>query len=77
MGKLNSTFLELHGDKVDAISHDVAYNPKVVDGSFFPLARHMSWFDGHSFVSISREKDTELFPNLKTHETLPLLRHNK
>ena len=51
MGKLNATFVEEHGDRVDALMHDVAYNPKIQDGSFFPLARHMSWFDGHSFAS--------------------------
>lgn len=51
MGRLNATFVEEHGDRVDALMHDVAYNPKIQDGSFFPLARHMSWFDGHSFAS--------------------------
>jgi endo-1,3(4)-beta-glucanase len=51
MGKLNSTFVEEYGQKVDAIHHDVAHNTKVNDGSFFPLSRHMSWFDGHSFAS--------------------------
>jgi len=51
LGKLNSTFVLQHGDRVDALMHDVAYNAKIKDGSFFPLARHMSWFDGHSFAS--------------------------
>lgn len=51
MGRLNATFVEEHGARVDALMHDVAYNPKIQDGSFFPLARHMSWFDGHSFAS--------------------------
>ena len=51
MGKLNATFVEVHGDRVDALMHDVAYNANINDDSFFPLARHMSWFDGHSFAS--------------------------
>lgn len=51
MGKLNATFVKEYGDKVDAIMHDIAHNTNVNDGSFFPLARHMSWFDGHSFAS--------------------------
>ncbi|CAB9512842.1 Endo-1,3(4)-beta-glucanase [Seminavis robusta] len=51
LGKLNATFVETYGDRVDAIMHDVAHNTKIDDGSFFPLARHMSWFDGHSFAS--------------------------
>lgn len=51
MGKLNSTFVDQYGDQVDNIMHDVAHNSKINDGSFFPLSRHMSWFDGHSFAS--------------------------
>lgn len=51
MGKLNATFVNQHGDRVDALMHDIAYNSNIKDGSFFPLARHMSWFDGHSFAS--------------------------
>lgn len=51
MGKLNATFVEEHGNKVDSIMHDVAHNAHMNDGSFFPLARHMSWFDGHSYAS--------------------------
>ena len=43
--------MEEYGDRVDALMHDVANNPNIQDGSFFPLARHMSWFDGHSFAS--------------------------
>ena len=51
MGNLNSSFVEQYGGKVDAFLYDVAKNSKIDDGSFFPLARHMSWFDGHSFAS--------------------------
>jgi endo-1,3(4)-beta-glucanase len=51
MGKMNDTFVEAYGDKVDAIMYDVAHNSNINDGSFFPFARHMSWFDGHSFAS--------------------------
>lgn len=49
LGSMNATFVEVYGQKVDAISHDVAYNSKVADGSFFPTARHFNFFDGHSY----------------------------
>jgi endo-1,3(4)-beta-glucanase len=51
MGKMNATFVDAYGEKVDEIMHDVAHNSNINDGSFFPMARHMSWFDGHSFAS--------------------------
>jgi endo-1,3(4)-beta-glucanase len=61
MGRLDPSFLDTFGPNVDAIFHDVAH-PLNSDSSkvqpsnlFFPLARHKSWFDGHSFA-------TGLFP---------------
>lgn len=55
MGSLNSTFVERFGKEVDAIYYDIAHSTNldstVVDGVFFPAARHKSWFDGHSFAS--------------------------
>lgn len=55
LGSLNSTFVEKFGNQVDTIYYDIAHNTnldsKVVDGVFFPAARHKSWFDGHSFAS--------------------------
>lgn len=61
MGKLDPSFLERFGPNVDAIFHDVAH-PLNGDATevqpislFFPLARHKSWFDGHSY-------ETGLFP---------------
>lgn len=61
MGTLDPAFLDRFGPNVDAIFHDVAH-PLNGDASevqpislFFPLARHKSWFDGHSY-------ETGLFP---------------
>mmetsp|Transcript_8762 Transcript_8762/g.20974 ORF Transcript_8762/g.20974 Transcript_8762/m.20974 type:complete len:963 (-) Transcript_8762:53-2941(-) len=61
MGKLDPSFLDRFGPNVDAIFYDVAH-PLNGDASevqpislFFPLARHKSWFDGHSYA-------TGLFP---------------
>ncbi|CAJ1899287.1 unnamed protein product [Cylindrotheca closterium] len=61
MGKLDPTFLDRFGPNVDAIFYDVAH-PLNGDATevqpislFFPLARHKSWFDGHSY-------GTGLFP---------------
>jgi endo-1,3(4)-beta-glucanase len=61
MGKIDPMFLARFGPNVDAIFHDVAhplngYSQEVEPSNFFfPLARHKSWFDGHSFA-------TGLFP---------------
>eukprot|EP00980_Cylindrotheca_fusiformis_P031797 scaffold26981_cov157-Cylindrotheca_fusiformis.AAC.6 len=61
MGSLDPSFLDRFGPSVDAIFHDVAHplnsDSRIVQPSnlFFPLARHKSWFDGHSFA-------TGLFP---------------
>jgi endo-1,3(4)-beta-glucanase len=55
MGKLNTSFVDVFGEFVDTIMNDVAYfsntDSQAVDNVFFPLARHKSWFDGHSFAS--------------------------
>ena len=56
MGKWNSTFVSEYGPRVDVLMYDVASSSHassedIDDGSFFPLARHKSWFDGHSFAS--------------------------
>jgi len=48
MAKLNTTFAIEYGPTVDAIMNDVAHMSNE-DG--FPLARHKSWFDSHSFAS--------------------------
>ncbi|KAL7574843.1 hypothetical protein ACA910_010680 [Epithemia clementina (nom. ined.)] len=56
MGKLDPSFVEKYKSQVDAIFYDVAYGSnfdsrKRPDGVFFPGARHMSWYDGHSYAS--------------------------
>ena len=48
MGSLNTTFISEYGAIVDNILYDVAHSS---DTSLFPLARHKSWYDGHSFAS--------------------------
>lgn len=59
LGKMNSTFVTEYGDHVDALMFDIAHNgngnSQSLDSVFFPLARHKSWYDGHSFA-------TGLFP---------------
>ena len=57
MAKLDPTFIDRFGDHVDAIFHDVAHTSNgssrgSEQGSiFFPMSRHKSWFDGHSWAS--------------------------
>jgi endo-1,3(4)-beta-glucanase len=55
MGSLNSSFVDNYGPFVDNLLFDVAYHGNsdsaTVDDIFFPLARHKSWYDGHSFGS--------------------------
>lgn len=57
MGRIDSTFIDRFGTHVDAIFHDVAHSSSgdsraVTAGElFFPMARHKSWFDGHSFAT--------------------------
>lgn len=55
MGSLNSTFISQYGPFVDNILFDVASHwngdSSAMEGLFFPLARHKSWYDGHSFSS--------------------------
>lgn len=48
MGSLNATFVTEYGALVDNLMYDVAHQG---DTSFFPIARHKSWFDSHSFAS--------------------------
>jgi endo-1,3(4)-beta-glucanase len=48
MGSLNSTFVSEYGAVVDNLLYDVAHSTGT---SLFPLARHKSWFDSHSFAS--------------------------
>ena len=61
MGNLNSSFVNDFGPYVDSIFADVAHHlngdSRMVSPNnvFFPLARHKSWFDGHSYA-------TGLFP---------------
>jgi len=56
---MNSTFVTEYGNHVDALMYDIAHNgngdSQTLDSVFFPLARHKSWYDGHSFA-------TGLFP---------------
>lgn len=57
MAKINSTFIDDFGPHVDALFHDVAHyvngDSQAVGPSslFFPMARHKSWFDGHSWAT--------------------------
>jgi len=57
LGRANPKFISQYGPFVDALFYDVAHNnadPKPGNGQieiFFPLARHKSWYDGHSFAS--------------------------
>mmetsp|Transcript_1154 Transcript_1154/g.2935 ORF Transcript_1154/g.2935 Transcript_1154/m.2935 type:complete len:891 (-) Transcript_1154:66-2738(-) len=61
MAKIDPTFIDRFGASVDAIFHDIAYSSNGSsrgterDSTFFPMSRHKSWFDGHSFA-------TGLFP---------------
>ncbi len=57
LGRAKPKFISQYGSYVDSLFYDVAHNSSAVihPGSkgeiFFPLARHKSWFDGHSFAS--------------------------
>jgi endo-1,3(4)-beta-glucanase len=57
LGRRNTQFISQYGSYIDAIFYDVAHNSNAVikndkrDDAYFPLARHKSWFDGHSFAS--------------------------
>lgn len=57
LGRANPKFISQYGPFVDALFYDVANNSadarqnNVGKEIFFPLARHKSWFDGHSFAS--------------------------
>ena len=49
LGKFDDNFVDEFGEYVDAIVADIA-NPDS-KSSYFPVARHKSWFDGHSWAS--------------------------
>ena len=56
LGRINPKFISQYGPFVDALFYDVAHNsanakPNDDKEIFFPLARHKSWFDGHSFAN--------------------------
>ena len=57
MARLDPTFVVRFGSHVDSIFHDVAHSTngdsKTVqpNSAFFPMSRHKSWFDGHSFAT--------------------------
>jgi len=56
MSKMDPSFLAKYRSKIDAIHYDVAHNQNFDsrrrgEGIFFPAARHMNWFDGHSYAS--------------------------
>mmetsp|Transcript_24036 Transcript_24036/g.56077 ORF Transcript_24036/g.56077 Transcript_24036/m.56077 type:complete len:315 (-) Transcript_24036:271-1215(-) len=56
MGTLDTSFVSEYGDYVDSLMHDVSfksnkYSEEVAGELFFPLSRHKSYFDGHSFAS--------------------------
>eukprot|EP00536_Pseudo-nitzschia_multiseries_P006066 jgi/Psemu1/65414/estExt_Genemark1.C_1250008 len=61
MARIDPTFIDRFGSYVDAMFHDIAYSSNGSsrgnerDSIFFPMSRHKSWFDGHSFA-------TGLFP---------------
>mmetsp|Transcript_26055 Transcript_26055/g.39396 ORF Transcript_26055/g.39396 Transcript_26055/m.39396 type:complete len:954 (-) Transcript_26055:1036-3897(-) len=49
LGRWNTSFVEEYGSSVDSLMYDIAFYSQ--QGKDFPLARHKSWFDGHSFAS--------------------------
>ena len=57
MAKLDPTFIDRFGVHVDAIYRDIAHSSNgnsredEHDNVFFPMSRHKSWFDGHSFAT--------------------------
>jgi len=57
LGRARPKFISQYGSYVDSLFYDVAHNSSSVANRdsrgeiFFPLARHKSWFDGHSFAS--------------------------
>jgi endo-1,3(4)-beta-glucanase len=57
MGRLDPSFIERFGPYVDTVFHDVAHSTNTDSRStppnnvFFPMSRHKSWFDGHSFAT--------------------------
>mmetsp|Transcript_12277 Transcript_12277/g.22018 ORF Transcript_12277/g.22018 Transcript_12277/m.22018 type:complete len:325 (+) Transcript_12277:195-1169(+) len=57
MAKIDPSFIERFGPHVDAIFHDIAHSTNgdsrsvESDNIFFPMTRHKSWFDGHSFAT--------------------------
>jgi endo-1,3(4)-beta-glucanase len=56
LGKYDPNFVSEYGVYVDALLYDVAYNSNPDSASsdggfFFPFARHINWYDGHSFAS--------------------------
>jgi hypothetical protein len=57
MAKIEPSFIDRFGPHVDSIFHDIAHTTNgdsrsVESGNiFFPMTRHKSWFDGHSFAT--------------------------
>mmetsp|Transcript_5476 Transcript_5476/g.5907 ORF Transcript_5476/g.5907 Transcript_5476/m.5907 type:complete len:1006 (+) Transcript_5476:51-3068(+) len=57
MAKIDPTFTDRFGANVDALFYDIAHssngNSRGIgsDSIFFPMSRHKSWFDGHSFAT--------------------------
>jgi endo-1,3(4)-beta-glucanase len=57
MARIDPTFLDRYGTHVDAIYLDVAHSSngdsrgETSADIFFPMTRHKSWFDGHSFAT--------------------------
>ncbi|MGK3745633.1 MAG: endoglucanase Acf2 [Bacillariaceae sp.] len=57
MANIDPTFTDRFGANVDALFHDIAHsfngNSRGIgsDSIFFPMSRHKSWFDGHSFAT--------------------------
>jgi endo-1,3(4)-beta-glucanase len=57
MARIDPSFIDRYGTHVDAIFHDVAHpsngdSQGISSGEiFFPMARHKSWYDGHSFAT--------------------------
>lgn len=57
LGKIDPSFIERFGPHVDAIFHDIAHTTNGDSTSissesiFFPMTRHKSWFDSHSYAT--------------------------
>ena len=59
LAKLDPSFIDRYGPHVDTIFHDICHpengDSTAIDSDnnklFFPMTRHKSWFDGHSYAT--------------------------